>query len=190
MAANESTTKSTASVSASPDKKRRSEATGVRGVTKFLDRSENCYYAYITVAYKTYSLGCYQTIEEAAAIRQRAMSEKVHGTFFSWYKRFARRRKERVELCRYNAKLPTKDADGTPIPPVGKRVIGGISMRRSRYVVQVEFSGKTVSIGTMPTYREALQLRLEAEEHLDCDFSEWLREKRAFLKSSALSVQS
>lgn len=55
-------------------------STGVKGVS----RHRNGYRAYITFKKKQYFLGCYLTIEEAAAARKAAEKE-IYGSFLDWY---------------------------------------------------------------------------------------------------------
>lgn len=55
-------------------------STGVKGVSRCRSR----YRAYIVFRKNQYSLGCYRTIEEAAAARKAAEKE-IFGSFLDWY---------------------------------------------------------------------------------------------------------
>ena len=79
------------------------------------------------------------------------------------------------------ASLPKREAGGTRIPLPAVR---GISKRGGIYVAQVYHDGKTVSIGTFPSYQEAVDARLLAEKHLSRDFDKWLARFREDRKKS------
>lgn len=169
-----------------PNKHKRSQATGFRGVTRLLDRDTNPYYAYVDHAGKTLSLGCYPDIDSALQVRELAVSHKEQGAerLLAWYEAFREERK-RQQMERWPAaSLPKHEADGTRIPLPEERPVRGISKRGGIYVAQVYHDGKTVSIGTFPSYQEAVDARLLAEKHLNRDFDKWLARFREGRKKS------
>ena len=152
--------------------------TGYSCISEIKDRELGRYMAYVNLIGKTFSLGCYRELEEAIAIRDEAnaMKEKGPAAFTEWYEGFKEKRKKEASLLRKIAKLPERDADGTEIPEPAKRIARGISRRDNGYIAQIYYNRTTYSIGLYPSYQEAVQARLQAEDHLGEGFLEWLAE--------------
>lgn len=176
---------------------RRAMKTKYTCITEIKDRELGRYMAYVNLIGKTFSLGCYRDLSEAIAIRDEANSMKEKGTehFLAWYDAFKEKRKKEASLLRKIADLPRKDSDGSEIPEPAKRVVRGISRRDNGFIAQIYYNRKTYSIGLYPTYQEAVQARLQAEEHLGEGFPEWLaefqrRHREAVKLSAGLSTRS
>lgn len=161
---------------------KRSQATGIPGVTKMLDRASKPYYVFCNLGKKTVSLGCYETLEEAAAVRRTAEEHRQEGTFAEWYEEFKPKQKQRVKQQRYSAKLPKYDTDGTPIPPPHKRKVGGIYYNKPYYILQVTNEGIETSVGVYYSYKDAVEARMLVDQHLGPQFRPWLEEYRKQLR--------
>ena len=166
-------------------------------ITEIKDRELGRYMAYVNLIGKTFSLGCYRDLSEAVAVRDEANTMKAKGPehFLAWYSEFKEKRRREASLLRKIADLPKRDSDGTEIPEPAKRVARGISKRDNGYVAQIYYNRTTYSIGLYPTYQEAVQARLQAEDHLDGNFPEWLaefqrRHREAVKLSAGLSTRS
>ena len=114
-------------------------------------------YIYVGIRKKTFSLGYYDTYEEAVQAREEAELH-LDKDFDSWYQstHSLRCRKRRAE------KPKTSGDDGV-----------SYSKKYNRYYTSICVNDKLVRLGSYKTYEEAVQAREEAEQRVDEEFLAW-----------------
>lgn len=140
-------------------------SSGVRGVS--YAKRKGKYQAYIGFKGKVYSLGYFNSLEEAAEIRKKAENE-VYGNFLKWYG-------ENIKIDKNKdtgiaKKIREKNAKG----------IKGVSYhnRKGKYIqAYIVFEKKKYSLGYYNSLEEAAEIRERAENEIRCgNFEKWYSE--------------
>lgn len=122
----------------------------------------NKFQAYINVKKKQYSLGYFDTYEEAVKARKKA-ELNVGDEFLDWYRSYS------VQY-RQQKKVKTNTSGQTGV---------SFCKRWNKFQTHISVNGKLYFLGNYKSYYDAVKARKEAELHYGKDFLSWYQSRSA-----------